>query len=153
METSVQSFPLSKWEMEPTLSSNFALDRVAAAYLLGNTNLLSTGDFIYFEKLIYNFQSITHISHQAYVILNSFNIQPVHIFMRLNSWDNYSILIVIPESDFLNEIIIDVYDQISLIEESVSSNTFNATISFCDYTEHFDVSKVKNDGFILRLKT
>lgn len=150
IDTSI--FEPANWELTSPRDRMFTSDHVLDAYLTGQKQALKSEQKLIMDKLITNLKTSSDYTAEIIGYLNSVNIAPTNTFLKINSWDNYSILIVITEKDFISDSIDGVYEFIGNFEDKVSSDFYKLDISICDTTEGVDETCVKSDGFSLKFR-
>ena len=84
--------------------------------------------------------------------LKDINLKPASAFLRINSWDDFKVLITLPEKEFLSDNILSAYDFISDFEDKVNEDLYHLEISITDRNECFDEKCIKSDEYVLKYK-
>jgi len=72
--------------------------------------------------------------------------------MKINSWSDFQVLIILPTKEFLNEKIFNVYTKITETENNASSDFFNVIMSICNTNDTVDETSILSDGYNLKHK-
>lgn len=142
----------TKWmRTSPKESAAFTCDNVIDAYQKGKQEQKDLQERLILDKLERNVELTWNYANEIYEHLREQGLNPKNSFLRINNWDSFNILFIIPEEQLLNKKIYDIYDFLSDFEEERRSDLFHFSISLCGYTEEFNDDKVFADGFIFSL--
>jgi hypothetical protein len=140
------------WELTSPKEKLFSSDHVIEAYLKGKQEGLEQAQKLMLNKLVQNINNSGSFTQQIISFLKENNLKPSSAFLKINSWDDFKILITLPEDDFVNEKILTAYDFISQFEDKVNEDLFHLEVSMTDVNDNFDEKCLKSDGFILKHK-
>lgn len=140
------------WEFTSPKEKLFSSDHVIDAYLKGQKTGLEQAQRLIFEKLVANInrsgKNTTKILE--YMMRKKFN--PISAYLRINSFDDFSVLVVLPQLEFIDKKIFSVYDFISKLETSENEDLYQLQVSICDTEDNIDENYIRSDGFNLKHK-
>lgn len=142
----------ANWELTSPKDRLFSSDHVIDAYLKGKNDGLEQQQRLIIEKLISNIGKSGKHTSDILSFLRKKKLNPVSAYLRINSWDDFSILIVLPQDEFLDKRMLIVYDYISELENKVAEDMYHIQVSVCDTNNNIDESYIRSDGFALRHK-
>jgi len=142
----------ANWEFTSPGEKLFSSDHVIDAYLKGKNEGLEHAQRLVIEKLIANIDKSGKNTRRILEFLKQISINPISAFLKINSWDDFSILIILPQSDYLGDKIILAYNFISELEEEVTEEFYHLQVSFCDTEDTIDSNSIRSDGFVLKHK-
>ena len=146
-------FEPENWEFTSAKDRMFTSDHMIDAYLSGHRNALDKEKKLIFEKLLTNLKISTDSTNEIKEHLKKNNMTVVQTFLKIVSWNSFSLLFVVPEEQYLTEKIFEIYQYVEEVEEKLHSDFYNLNISICDVDEEgLNEGKVKADGYYLRLK-
>lgn len=140
------------WELTSPKEKMFSSDHVIDAYLKGKNDGLEQHQRLIFEKLVSNIDKAGKDTSEILTYLKKNKFNPLAAYLRINSWDDFSILIILPEKEFLDKSMLSVYDQISILENKVQEDMYHIQISISDTEDQIDDNYVRSDGFALKHK-
>lgn len=140
------------WEFTSPSERLYTSDHVIDAYLTGKKEGLEQNDRLIIEKLIANVNLSGEHTNELFTYLKSINIKPVDAYLRINSWDDFSLMLILSEIDFLSKKIDQVYNYISSFEERIGSDFYNLSLSILDVDGDVDTKCLKSDGYSLKHK-
>lgn len=152
MNATVEVFAPANWEILSPMDKPYSGDPVIDACLEGKSDGLAHTQRLITEKLIININRSGKDTTTLLAFLKSRQMNPISAYLRINSWDNFSILIVLPQEEFLDKKMMSVYDYISELETTVSEEMYQIQVSICDTEEGIDENYVCSDGFALKYK-
>jgi hypothetical protein len=156
------------WDLTTSKDKLFSSDHVIEAYFKGINEGrakginegrkkgivegLEQGQKLVLDKLKNNIdKSGKHTSE----ILNYFKDQkfnPIAAYLKINSWDDFTILIVVPENEFIDPKFLPIYNYISKFESDVNEELYRLQIMICDTEGKIDDNYIKSDGFVFKHK-
>lgn len=140
------------WELTSPKDRMFTSDHVLDAFLTGQKTALESGQKLVMEKLVNNLKASSDYATALISKIKAIGVTPTKTFLKINSWDNYSILFIVSEEDFTGGSIDEVYNYIGQFEDEVHSDFYKLDISICDTNEGVDEDFIKSDGFSLKFK-
>lgn len=142
----------ANWEFTSPKDKLFSSDHVIDAYLKGKSDGLEQQQKLVVEKLISNINKSGKYTNEILSFLKKEKLNPLSAYLRINSWDDFSVLIALPQKEFLDKKILSVYDFISALESKVREDMYNVEVVICDTEDEIDENYVHSDGFVLKHK-
>jgi len=152
MEVLNEIFTQANWELTSPKDLQFSSDQVIDAYLKGKQEGLELQQKLVVEKLMSNIAKAGNHTSELLEIIKNKSLNPVSAYLRINSWDDYTILVVLPQSEFLDPRTLDLYDYISEMESEVEEDMYRIQVSLCDTVSEINEQYVRSDGFALKHK-
>lgn len=140
------------WELTSPKDKLFSSDHVIDAYLKGKNDGLEQQQRLIIEKLVSNINKAGKHTTSILSFLRKKKLNPISAYLRLNSWDDFSILIILPQDEFLDKRILSVYNYISELENEVDEEMYHIHVSVCDTEDKIDENYIRSDGFALKHK-
>lgn len=140
------------WDFTSPKDIFFSSDHVIDAYLKGKNDGLEQGQKLILDKLIININKSGKHTSDIFKFLKSKKFNPISAYLKITSWDDFTILFVLPEREFIDKKIISIYDYISDFETKVAEDLYYLQIIICDSTDKIDEDYIKSDGFVLKHK-
>jgi hypothetical protein len=103
-----------------------------------------------FQKLVLN---INKTEKNTSTVLNHFRnkyFNPISAYLRINSFDDFALLILLPQREFIAKEMLGIYDFISAFENKENEEHYHIQISLCDTEEGMEESYLRSDGFNLK---
>jgi hypothetical protein len=141
------------WEFTSPTERLYTSDHVIDAYLTGKKEALEQTEKLIYEKLITNINHSGSHTNEILIYLKENGFNPIATYLKINSWDDFSILLILSEDEFLSKRIFSVYDYLTKLEDNVKSEFYNLNVSIYDTDGEFDISCIKADGFSLKHKS
>ena len=153
MNTIKEILEPQNWEFTSPKDKLFSSDHVIEAYLKGKKEGLEQAQKLILEKLVENVNNSGNYTTEIHSHFNKKGFHPVSTFLKIISWDNFKLLITLPENEFISDKIIEIYDFISDYENRVNKELYHLEISLTDINEStFDKNCLRSDGFVLKHK-
>lgn len=141
------------WELTSPKDKLFSSDHVIEAYLKGKKEGLEQAQKLILDKLVENVNNSGDYTTEILGHFKKKGFHPVSTFLKIISWDNFKILITLPEKEFISNKIIKIYDFISDYENKVNKELYHLEITLTDINEDtFDTNCLRSDGFVLKHK-
>jgi hypothetical protein len=142
----------ANWELTSPKDKLFSSDHVIDTYLKGKNDGLEQQQRLIIEKLVSNINKAGKNTSDILSFLRKKKLNPISAYLRINSWDDFSVLIILPQDEFLDKKMISVYNYISELENKVDEEMYHIQVSFCDTEDNIDENYVRSDGFALKHK-
>ncbi|WAC10937.1 hypothetical protein [Dyadobacter pollutisoli] len=155
MKQSAEIFDIvdhDEWEATPENEKFFSSDHVIDAYMKGRKDGVKDERALIIDKIKSNVTSSSAVTHAAFNEIRRLGFSPISAYLKISDWAIYNILITIPESEFLDDRILEVYSVLSKIEDNFKNDYYSVHISLCDIGDDFSEKCVTIDGYGLRLK-
>lgn len=140
----------ANWELTSPKEKLFSSDQVIDAYLRGKNEGLEQAQKLILEKLNDNIVKSGKHASELLVYMKKRGFNPQAAFLKINSWDDFTVLIILPENEFVDEKIDGVYDYFTEFETLISEKLYHMHISICDTVDELDESYIHADGFVLK---
>jgi hypothetical protein len=142
----------ANWELASPKDKLFSSDHVIDAYLKGKNDGLEQQQRLIIDKLVSNIKKAGRNTTDILSFLKKKKLNPISAYLRINSWDNFSILIILSQEEFLDKKMLSVYDYISELENKVDEDMYHIQVTFCDTEDNLDENYIRSDGFSLKHK-
>lgn len=146
----IQDISKINWELPQDSKNSFSSDDVVDAYIKGKRSVLEQNKKAIYSQLEGNIIKAGNDTELIAKHLSSKGISVTDIYLNPESWNQFVIMIVIPESDFLDDKILSIYDFLSDYEIKVSNDMYNLQFNICGASGSLDISCVESDGFVLK---
>ncbi|HSD05778.1 hypothetical protein [Flavobacterium sp.] len=143
----------ANWELTSPTERLYTSDHVIDAYLTGKNEALEQTEKLIIDKLKTNINNSGSHTNEILKHLKKQKFNPIGAYLKINSWDDFSILLILPENEFLSDKIFSVYDYLTNLEDSVSSEFYKLNVSIYDTDGEIDDNCIKADGFNLKHKS
>ncbi|TAF74431.1 MAG: hypothetical protein EAZ53_09330 [Bacteroidetes bacterium] len=142
----------ANWEFTSPKEKLFSSDHVIDAYLKGQKSGLEQAQRLILEKLVSNINKSGKNTTAILDFIRKKKFNPISAYLKINSFDDFAILIVLPQSEFIDKKIFSIYDFISELENKENEDLYHIQVSICDTEEGIDENYVRSDGFNLKHK-
>ncbi|MGJ4787354.1 hypothetical protein [Leptospira koniambonensis] len=152
MKTLEEIIKSNHWEIAVPKESDllYTSDHVINAYLQGKAEALEQNQRLQFAKLQENIAKSAELAGEVIVYAKSVNINPTAAFLKIDSWEDFVLLLTIPETEFLSQNILKVYDFTSSKEAEFNNKLYSIEIVLANMNEHFDNECLVSDGYLLK---
>jgi hypothetical protein len=140
----------ANWEFTSPMERLYTSDHVIDAYLTGKNETLEQTEKLIIDKLKNNINSAGSHTNEILKYLKKQKFNPIGTYLKINSWDHFSVLLILPESEFLSDKIYAVYDYFTQLEDKVSSEFYKLNVSIFDTDGDIDDNSIKADGYNLK---
>jgi hypothetical protein len=138
------------WKATPDRDLLFSSDHVIEAYFKGKDAGQRTETSLAADQIGKNLQKSSELTANILDNLRGRNFSPGDIFLRIASQKFYEILITLPENEFLNDEILEVYSFLGELQQKEASNYYNVDVTLCPFSERLNIDCLTADGFIFR---
>tara|TARA_R110002124_G_scaffold157576_3_gene324656 strand:- start:447 stop:932 length:486 start_codon:yes stop_codon:yes gene_type:complete len=153
METTTKTDDVNSWQdWESTNASAeyFSADDIIDAYQKGHSEAIGKFKDLIKDKIKTNIKETSNNVISLLEDLKDYEFYPDNVLLKIDNWDQFYILFIISEEEFLSPNILDIYQMISDYEDKVKNELYNLTISICSKGEGFNLKKIASDGYILQ---
>lgn len=142
------------WEISVDKNSIYTNDDVIDAYLKGKEVGVKESNQIFVDKLNENISKSANYTHKMISFLKKRKLNPISAHLKINSFNDFIILITLSEDEFISEDFLVSYDFASTIEEEVTGDKYyNVMFMFSDREEEdFNKNLLVSDGFFMNYK-
>jgi hypothetical protein len=152
METIKEFIAPANWEATNPQEKLFSEDHLIDAYLKGKNDGFEHAQKLIIEKLQANIFKSDKDASTILTYLLKKGIKPNSVYLKINSWDDFSILFILQQKDFLSPKMIDAYHFVNDLEKKVRDEFYHIHITFCDMDDQLDTDAVLSDGYVLKHK-
>lgn len=137
------------WEISVDKNSIFSQDDVINAYLKGKE--IGIKENIFLDKLNENIEKSAKFTKSMLTFLKNNNFNPISAHLKINAFDDFIILITVPEDELIKEEFLITYNFSANIENQVIDDKyFNLMFMFSDREKHtFNKELLVSDGFFM----
>lgn len=122
------------------------------AYLKGKQDGLEQQQRLIIEKLVSNINKAGKDTSSILSYLRTLKLNPISAYLKINSWDDFAILVILPQEDFLDSRMLSAYEYITDFEKKVADEMYHIQVTICDTEDTIDENYVRSDGFTLKHK-
>lgn len=140
------------WELTSPKERMFTSNHVIDAYFAGHKDGLEQNEKLIMDKLVSNINLSGDFTNELIEKMKGIGVTPTQAYLKINSWDDFTILMVVTEEDFLNENIFNVYNLITEFESSKKSEFFNISVSLLDSDGEHNEDCIMSDGYNFKFK-
>jgi len=151
METVVsKNFNINSWKITAERKKLYSADAVIDAYLRGKSEGLQQHQKVLIQQLEANVKKAS--AHTSVVVqyIREQGLTALSAYLKLSSFDRMSVLITLSEEDFISDVISDVYNYISSVEETVSEEFYTINFTFAIAGKKFNRGLLESDGYIFQ---
>lgn len=141
---------IERWEHDKPSDGHFTSDDVLNAYLTGKKDGLESEKRLQLDKLRQNLQKTGNVTGSLLTYFSELNFNPIDTYLRVNNWNDFNLLILLPESEFLSKEMLGAYNHISDIEEGQCDEFFHLNVSVCDVDGKPNLKMIKSDNYLFR---
>lgn len=142
------------WEVSVDKNSIFTNDDVIDAYLKGKKEGVKETKQIFVDKLNENINKSAVFTDRMLSFLEKRKLNPISAHLKIKSFNDFVILITLPEDEFISEDFLVSYDFAATIEEEVIDDKYyNVMFMFSDREDgDFNTNLLVSDGFFMDYK-
>jgi len=142
------------WEVSVDRNTIYTNDDVINAYLKGKDDGIKANNKLFIDKLNENIEKSTTYTTRMIAFLKQRNLTPISAHLKIKAYNDFVILVTLPEDEFISEEFLVSYDFASTIEEEVVKDEYyNVMFMFSDREEEgFNKNLLASDGFFLDFK-
>ncbi len=138
------------WKATPDRDLLFSSDHVLEAYFKGKDVGQRTETSLAADQISKNLQKSSELTASIFENLRNRAFHPGDTYLRIASQKFYEILITLPENEFLNDEILDVYNFLGELQQGAVSDYYNIDVTLCPFSEQLNIGCLTADGFIFR---
>ncbi|QMU64702.1 MAG: hypothetical protein GKR88_10670 [Flavobacteriaceae bacterium] len=142
------------WEVSVDKKTIFTNDDIIDAYLKSKEDSIKEKKQLFVDKLNENIEKSTNFTDSMFTFLRKNNFNPISAHLKINTYNDFVILVTLPEDEFISEDFLVSYNFAATIEEQVLNDKYyNVMFMFSDREEEtFNKSLLASDGFFLDYK-
>jgi hypothetical protein len=143
----------SKWELAPR-ENLYSCDQVIDAYLKGKSDGIQQAQKLIARQLDDNLNTTVASVNQIVEHLKLQGFHPIAAYVKIENWDNFIIMVTIPDNEWCDPAFLNIFDYVFEIEETSSNDLYNLDVHFCGISDESPLNEpyVFSDGFILKLR-
>jgi len=141
----------SNWVKSSPSKKYFTSDQVIDAYQTGKKEGLDLTDKLIKDKLSTNIELSGKYTFEIIDKMKEQGLNPTNAYLRINSWSDFDILILLPEEELLNDSIYSFYSFLAEFQEAKSNELFEFVVSFLAKKDGLNEGKLYSDGFYFSL--
>ncbi|UTA66668.1 hypothetical protein [Emticicia sp. 21SJ11W-3] len=138
------------WSLTPSAENFFTSDHVIDAYIQGKKYGLEEKTRLIIKQLSQNINKSAENINAIFGVFKEHEIRTISGFLRVNDWEDFDILIVVSEEDYLSEKMLDLYNFIGEFEDKVKEDFYKLSVSIIGVADTFDEGCVSSDGYIFK---
>lgn len=140
------------WERTEPQKHLYTSSDVIDAYLQGQKDGLKQEKQLVYNRLAENVKKAGKHTCRVLSKMKESGITPEDAFLRIESWNTLTVLILLSENDFLNPRMLSIYQFVSQLEKEVDEEMYRFQISFCDREDEIDMDHIYADGYMYKYK-
>lgn|GEM_PF-1025991 len=140
------------WERTEPQKQLYTSNDVIDAYLQGQKEGLKHEKQLVYDRLAENMEKAGNHTYRVLSQMKESGITPEDAFLRIESWNVLTVLILLSENDFLNPKMLSIYQFVSQLEKEVDEEMYRLQISFCDREDAIDMDHIYADGYMYKYK-
>lgn len=141
------------WEVSVDRNSIFTNDDVIDAFLKGKEEGFKEKKQLFIDKLNENINKSASFTEKMLTFLRQRKLNPISAHLKINAYNDFVILVTLPEKEFISEDFLVCYDFASTIEEETEKDKhYNIMFMFSDRDDTFNKSLLVSDGFFMDYK-
>jgi hypothetical protein len=140
----------SSWQPSRPKEKLYSSDVVINAYIQGKQEGLEQAQKAIFEQLKLNILTSENDTLEIINYLQRKSFNPISAHLKLTSWDVLEVLITLPENEFVNNKVLQVYDYIEKYENKINKDMYCLTFNLTDYSDKLDEKSLVSDGYLFK---
>lgn len=144
------------WQPTEAKGASFDSNAVIDAYLVGKHDGFNHGmgemQRATVELLRNNADKAAAATATLLDALRQQGIVPIGSYLKVLSWDELSVLVLVEEAFFLQPTFKQIYDVVYQLEEANEQANLTLTFGFAPFGEHFSMTCMSADGYSLRFQ-
>ncbi len=143
---------LGQWEVKKPSDPDqyYNCDAIIEAYLKGTNDGLAHNEKLFFKEFSSNIEKANQFVIEVLSNVENTGSFPKGAFLKFKSWDNFNVIILVNESDFIKPDFLTNYDFLSDFEAKVKSEFFSLKFSFMCADDEDIEDNLKSDGYIIK---
>ncbi len=137
------------WQVSVDKDSIFTNDDVIDAYLKGKDDGVKETQQIFIDKLNENIYKSAEYTEKMLSFMRKGKLNPISAHLKINSFDDFIILITLPEEEFISEDFLETYDLASKLEDEAHDKYYNVMFMFSDRENDFNTNLLVSEGFFM----
>lgn len=142
------------WEVSVDKNTIFTDDVIIDAFLREKESDITEKNQIFIDKLKENLEKSAFFAESMMTFLRKNNFNPISAHIKINAFNDFIILVTVPEEEFISEDFLVSYNFAATIEEQVLNDKYyNVMFMFSDREdESFNKGLLASDGFFMDYK-
>ena len=142
-----------KKPQQQTFDDNAIIDAYLAGHKEGYDSGLSSRERAFSKLLKENATKAASYTRDILAFLSKNNFAAVDAYLKLSSWDELNVMVLVQHESFLKPAFKEVYDLVYDIEDACEQEDLLLTFSFAPYSPEFNIGCLNADGFSLKYVT
>jgi len=138
------------WGLTSPKEDLFSGDDLINAYIQGKKEGLEQTKKLVFDHLIKNIDKSGNHVDEVISFLKENNFTLIAAYLKINSWDNLSIMLIIPEKEFIEDRILIAYDFLADFEANIKEELYTLGFNICDTDDKLNEQHIISDGYFLK---
>jgi hypothetical protein len=139
---------VESWQLPVDGDKLYPVDTVIDAYIKGKNDGLEQTVKLMVKQFNNNMNRAAEDTGKVISFMREKKFNPLSAHLRVESFDNFSILITVPENDFISDSFKDIYVFTDNLQKYAAEDLYNLSFSFIDKSESFDNEILISDGYI-----
>lgn len=139
-----------EWQISPEREMLYTSNHLIDAYLKGKTDGLNAELKLVFDQLKANIKESTHITSTITKLLRNKGIITESAYLKIINWNDFELLLFVPERNLIGDNGIDIYFEIAEIENNRKTDHFSISVSLSSKNESFSKKDLASDGYNLK---
>ena len=137
------------WKKTTPIEEIYTADDVVEAYLTGKKAGIKAS---LQPQVIVLQQNLVRVDKATRQLLNTLKkkLNPKTAYLKITHWNNFEVLITIPEKEFVSKEFLKVYDDSQKAEDILNKDSIIVSYSFAPVGSSFNETHVGSDGFFLK---
>ncbi|MDR1865860.1 MAG: hypothetical protein LBR08_09865 [Bacteroidales bacterium] len=119
-------------------------------YLKGKSDGMEQAQKLVLDKLQHNIEKSGKVASGIIRLLKDNGFYPISSYLKVENWNDFSIMILIPDKEWGQEQFLEMIDKASDIETSARDEYFNVMAVFCPVEDNFDEKCAISDGYLFK---
>lgn len=139
-----------EWQISPERERLYTSNHLIDAYLKGKTDGLNAELQLVFDQLKANIKESAHIASTITQLLRNIGIITESAYLKIINWNDFELLLFVPEQDLIGDNVIGIYSEIAEIEDNRKTDRFSISVSLSSKNESFSEKSLTSDGYNLK---
>lgn len=143
---------ISRWEYVSSIEESSSVSDITGVYMEGEKKGLEEAEGNLVRTLSDHINKTGELATELLPLFKKMGISIHATYLKINSLNEFKILLTVPEKMFLSDSILSAYDAISDLEREQNKDSYYLDISITSDNEYLSEERLKFDGFDFKLK-